>query len=143
MATFGDEDVRGLKIAVDNAFGVCCIEPVGDFDSNAKQWFQFEWATADYVLQGHAIHELHGDEGAAIFFSDVVNRTDVGMIERRCGPSLAAKTLQGPRITGNVIRKKLEGDETAQARVLGLVNHSHPATAELFHDAVVRHSGRS
>ena len=99
-----------------------------------------QWTAADQVLQGRAIHELHGDEGAAFLLADVVDRADVGMIERRGGPSFAAKTLQGLRITGHVIGKKLEGDETAQARVLGLVHHAHPAAAKLFQDAVVRDS---
>src|ERR1017187_9806834 len=62
------------------------------------------------------------------------------MIERGGGPSFAAKTLQRLRIAGDVIGKELEGDESAQAGVFGLVHDSHSATAQLLYDAVVRDS---
>ena len=65
------------------------------------------------MVQGRALHELHGYKGATFLLADVVDRADVGMIERGGGPSFAAKTLQRLRITGDVIRKKLEGNEPA------------------------------
>jgi len=41
------------------------------------------------------------------------------------------------RIPGNILRQKLERDETVETRVLRLVNDPHPATTELLDDAVV------
>jgi len=41
------------------------------------------------------------------------------------------------RISGYIFRQKLERDETVEASILGLVNYSHPASTELFDDAVV------
>src|SRR5712691_13529715 len=37
-----------------------------------------------------------------------------------------------------MIRQELQGDKAAQFDILSLVNHTHPATAELLDDAVVR-----
>jgi hypothetical protein len=37
-----------------------------------------------------------------------------------------------------IIRKEFQGNGTMEARVLGLVDHAHSATIELFDDAVVR-----
>ena len=90
------------------------------------------------MLQGHAVEELHRDEGATIFFADVVNGADVGMIERRGGTGLAAEALQRLGIASYVIGQKFEGNKPAQARVLGLVDNAHAATTELLDDAVVR-----
>ena len=92
----------------------------------------------DQVLQRHAIQELHGDEHAAVFFADVINGADVGMVQRRSGLRLAPEAFQRLRVLRDVVGQELEGDETVQARVLGLVDHAHAAAAELSEDAVVR-----
>jgi hypothetical protein len=46
--------------------------------------------------------------------------------------------LQSLAISGYVFREKLEGHEAVEPGVLGLVDNTHPATAELLDDAVVR-----
>ena len=43
-----------------------------------------------------------------------------------------------PGSSGDFVRQELQGDEAMEASVLGLVNHTHPAAAELLDDAVVR-----
>jgi hypothetical protein len=48
------------------------------------------------------------------------------------------ETGEGLRVASNLLRQKLEGDETVEPRVLSLVNHAHPTTAQLLDDAVVR-----
>src|ERR1700730_8694914 len=60
------------------------------------------------------------------------------MVQRRGGLSLALKAGQRLRILGHFIRQKLQGDESAQVYVLGLVDHAHAAAPELLDDAVVR-----
>ncbi len=37
------------------------------------------------VFQGLPVEKLHGDEGSAIFFADVVTGTDIGMGQGRGG----------------------------------------------------------
>jgi hypothetical protein len=51
---------------------------------------------------------------------------------------LSLKTGQGLRIAGYVVGQKFDGDEAVQARVLGLIDDAHAATAEFLEDAVVR-----
>ena len=92
----------------------------------------------DAMLQRHAVQKLHGDEGLAVLLADVVDGADVGMIQRGSGPGFAAEAVQGLRVAGDLVGQELEGDEAMQPRVLGLVDHTHTAAAELFHDAVVR-----
>ena len=50
-------------------------------------------------------------------------------------------------VAGDVLRQKLQGDESAQASVFGLVDDTHPAAAEFRNDAIAgntltEHSGR-
>ena len=67
-----------------------------------------------------ALEKFHGDEGAAVFFADVVDRADVGMVQSGSGFGLAAKTRQGLRIAGEIVGEKFQGDEAVEAGVLAL-----------------------
>ena len=71
-------------------------------------------------------------------FANVVNRADVGMVQRRRRLRLALETRQRLRIARDVVGQELQRDEAVQARVLGLVDHAHAAAAQLLDDAVVR-----
>jgi hypothetical protein len=51
---------------------------------------------------------------------------------------LPLKTAEGLGILGHFVRQKFQCDEAVQLDVLGLVDHTHPAGAENFKDAVVR-----
>jgi hypothetical protein len=42
------------------------------------------------------------------------------------------------RVTGNIFRRELEGDEPMQPQVLGLINDPHTPAAQLLDDAVMR-----
>ena len=137
MLALGDEDISGLDVAVNDPLGVRGIEGVGNLDGDGKKLVPFQRTPLDHVLEGHAIEKLHHHEGAAIFFADVVDRTDVGMVERRSGARLPAEALQRLWVTRHLIGKELEGDEPAEARVLGFVHHAHAAAPEFIDNAVV------
>ena len=42
------------------------------------------------------------------------------------------------RVLGYVLRQEFQGDEAPKLGVLSLVDHTHPAAAQLLDDAVVR-----
>src|SRR5713101_5874925 len=98
----------------------------------------FQWPPANPVLQRQPIQKLHGDVGLLATLADVVNRADVGMVERGGGTSFTSETFQCLRVSGNVIRQELERHETTKLGVLGLVDDAHSATAEPLDDAVAR-----
>ena len=60
------------------------------------------------------------------------------MVQSRRGLSLASEAGQGLRVLGNFVRQELQSHKAAEFSVLGLVHHTHPTTAELLDDAVVR-----
>ena len=47
-------------------------------------------------------------------FANVVNRADVGMVQRRRGRSLTPETFQSLRILGHVFGQELQGDKAAE-----------------------------
>lgn len=93
MAAFGQKKVRGLDISVDDAFGVSRIQPVRDLDGELEEVFRIHGSATDSVFQGLSIQVLHDDERSAIFFADVVNRTDIWMVECGRGFGLPTKPL--------------------------------------------------
>jgi hypothetical protein len=56
------------------------------------------------------------------------------MVQRGRGFRLNFKTLAFPGVGCNVVRKKLDRHDTFEPRILGFVDHTHAAFAELFDD---------
>src|ERR1700730_13485587 len=90
------------------------------------------------MLQSLAIQELHGDERVAALLANVVNRADVGMVESRRGLRFTLKTGKSLGVFGYFIGQEFQSHKPVQPGVFSLVHHTHPATAELLDDAVVR-----
>ena len=82
VPALGDEDIRGLDVTVNNAAGVRRVEGIGDLDAQRKNRFQLHRAIADQVLECDAVEKLHDKECAIAFLANVVNRADIGMIQR-------------------------------------------------------------
>src|SRR5215475_577975 len=90
------------------------------------------------MFQRLPVQKLHGDEGTPTRFANVVNRTDIGMVQ--CGGSLsfAPKSCECMLVTGDTLRKEFQGNEAMQTDVFGLVHHTHTAATELLNNAVMR-----
>src|SRR6185312_12672787 len=56
----------------------------------------------------------------------------------RRGPRLTLEAFERLCILGDVVRQELERDEAAELGILGFVNHTHPAAAQLLQDVVMR-----
>ena len=60
------------------------------------------------------------------------------MVQSRGRLRLTLEAGQGLGVFGDIIGQKLQGDKPVQGYVLSLVDDTHPSTAELLNDAVVR-----
>jgi hypothetical protein len=69
--------------------------------------------------------------------ADFMDGADVGMIQRRRGTRFAPEALKALSVALRFFGKGFEGHESAEGGVLGFVNHTHPAAAELLQYAVV------
>ena len=70
--------------------------------------------------------------------ANLVDGADVGMVQGGGGAGLTLEALERLRVLGYFVGQKLEGDKAAELDVLGFVDHTHPAAAELLDNAVVR-----
>jgi hypothetical protein len=90
------------------------------------------------VLQGHAVQILHDDERLIVLLINLMDRANVRMIQRGSRLCFALKASKSLCVFGYIIRQELESYEAMQLYILGFVNHTHPAIAQLLDDAVVR-----
>jgi hypothetical protein len=61
-------------------------------------------------------------------------------VPSQSGLRLAMESFQRGAVVAQVLWKELEGHVSMEARVLGLVHHTHAASSELPEDAVARES---
>src|SRR5580692_2221664 len=92
----------------------------------------------DAALQRHAVKKFHGDEGFSVLLANIMNRANVGMVQRGRRLSFALKSGESQRVAGDVFGQELQGDKTMQPNILRFVDHAHAAAAESLNDAVVR-----
>jgi hypothetical protein len=141
VPALGYEDVRGLDVSVNDALAVSGVQSIGDVDRQSQQRRNLDGLSRDAMPESNALEELHRDKGPIIILADLVNRADVGMVQRRGGARLAAEALQCLWVASYIFGKELERDVSAQIGVFGLVDHAHAATPQLFKDAVVGDRG--
>src|ERR1700730_16423204 len=85
VSTLGHKDVRRLDVPVDYSFCMCCVQRVGNLDSERQDQFGVQWPTTNAMLQSQSIQKLHRDEGLSMLVVNFVDRADVGMVQRRGG----------------------------------------------------------
>ena len=90
--------------------------------------------------QGLPLDILHGDEQLAVGLADLVNRADVGMVERRRCTRLSHQPLSGVIVCGRVRWQQLDRHAPAQVRVFGQKHFGHAAGAEPGANLVVPES---
>src|SRR5580700_6931088 len=98
---------------MNDAASVGRVEGIGNLDAQGQDGLQVHGTAADQVLERGAVEELHDEEGAALFFADVVDGADVGMIQGGGGFGFAAKTLECLAVLREIVGKELEGDKAA------------------------------
>jgi len=72
----------GLMFAMDDAFAVRGVKRVSNLRTRSNSSSISSGLSKSWCFRVYAIEKLHGDESAAVFFADVVNRADVGMVQR-------------------------------------------------------------
>ncbi len=137
LAAPGDENIRRLDVAVNDAAGVGSVERVGDFDAPVEQQIERHRTAFDAMFERLALEELHRDEVPAIGFVNFVDRADIRVIQGRGGAGLPLEPFERLPVLRQVFRQEFQRHQAAQLRVLGLVDDAHAAATELFENAVV------
>jgi len=123
---------------VHDSFGVRRFQAVGNLDAQIDHFRRIHGPAGDTVLQSLALEQLHDDEGPSIVFVDVVNRADIGMIQRGGGAGFPPESLDGLGILRDFIGQKFQRHAAAEPGVFGFENYAHSTPAQLFQQFVMR-----
>ena len=99
-------------------------------------------ATVEPLAKRLAFEQLHDGMRDAVGGADVVERKDVGMVDRRNRARFALEACERVRVGGESTRQNLDGDVAAEPRVVGSVHLSHAAGANR-RDNLVRAEARA
>jgi len=72
---------------------------------------------------------------------DLIDRDDVGMIQRRSGLGFLDEAAHAIFVCSNVGGQNLESDFAIELCIFRQIHFAHPARAEFGEDAVVRDGG--
>ena len=114
------KDIGRLDVPVDDSLRVGGIQCIRHFDPNSQQLCEFQRAACDGVLQRLSFQKFHDDEALALMLVNLVNRADVGVVQRRSRPCFPAEAFEGLRIFRQVIREEFQGNVTAKLSILAL-----------------------
>jgi hypothetical protein len=89
------------------------------------------------AVEALAVEQLHDEEGLAVGFVNLVDGADAGMVEGGSDAGFAVEALEGGGIGRGVASDELEGDVAAEAKVLGLVDNTHPTRADAAQNLIV------
>ena len=79
---------------MNDAFCMGGIQSVRDFDGEIEEMFRLHRLRGYELTESFAFEILHDDEGAAIMLADLMNRTDIGVVEGGGSTGFTAKALE-------------------------------------------------
>jgi len=135
-AVLQDHDVRGLQVAMDDAFEVRVVEGLRDLHHDARRRAGSQRAgVLEMSLQGLAGDQLHGEVRHALHLATLEDADDVGMVEGAADLRLPLEALQELRLVQERRQRALERADLAPA--LGLVDRGHAPAAQRCEQPVV------
>ncbi len=88
----------------------------------------------DHLVQTQALDELHDVIGRAVVLADAEDRHDVRVVELGGSLGLALEPQPLLVVADHLGRQDLQCHMAAERNLLGLVDHAHPAMADLADD---------
>ena len=131
-------DVGRLEVAMDDSRGVRGGQSVRDLHRVFQGVLEAYPAPLEHVGQRRSRHVLHRDEVDALVVSNVVDRDDVGMIQRGGGARFVDESLPALLVDCSFVADQLDGHGPAETRVDGAVHHPHAAFTDRRQDLVMR-----
>ena len=111
-----DLEVGWLQISMNDALFVSGLQGVGDLAGIVERLLQRQRA-----LRSVTLHQFHHQ----VVRPHIVERADVGMVERRDGAGFAVEAF------GELSGGDFDGHATAKTSVMGFPDFAHPALPEL------------
>src|SRR6185295_7946967 len=124
-----EKDVSRLEVAMDDAGPMGSVQGASDLNRVLERLIEREGSLLQLLLERIALQILHNEERCAVLLADVVQWTDVGVIELRDRAGLAIEAFAKLRVARELGREDLDRHGAIQACVAGFVDLSHPPSA--------------
>src|SRR5262249_17963539 len=109
------------------AGSVRSIQSVGYANRNFEQPLHFERQAADSLPQRLAFQQFHCDKVTAFMFADVVDRTNVRMIQRSRGPRFELESFDSARIAADIFGQKFQRNPASEPHIFSSIDDTHTA----------------
>jgi len=106
-------------------------------DGDVESVLQLQRTGLDFLVKTFAFEEGHRDECLALELVNLVNGTDVGVVQRGGGFGFALEAFANFFVRDQVGCQELQSDGAVELRVLGFVDDTHPTFTEFLGDLVV------
>src|ERR1700747_2831228 len=113
-----------------NPFVVCLAEGVGSFNPNCQQFPYGQWPLAQPCRQGLALQVLHYQEADPRMFTNVVERTNVGVGNRRESARFSLKARAEFGVMNQMGRKGLDRHYAIKTRIERPIHLAHTAGSQ-------------
>src|SRR5439155_17733909 len=135
----GDDDIRGLDVAVHDVVSVSRGKSSGDLDCEVERFANGDHSARNFLREGLAIVVLHHDEKLAVFgLFESMDDAYIGMIESGCGACFAKEVSFVFVADSNSFGQEFQSHDTFELGVERFIDDTHTASAEFFGDAVMR-----
>ncbi len=118
---------------------VGAVQRTGDLDATREGFGERQRALQQPAGKRFSSHELHDQEPDRFGnrrVADVIQRADVGMIERRNGACFELEALAQFRIGRQLTRQHFDRDQAIEAGIPGAIDFTHPTRAERIENLV-------
>ena len=122
--------VRGLEIAMDDAFLMRFFERVCDLLRDGDRFVHTDGASAEPLSKIVAGHEFHHEADGSVRFLEAINGGDVRMVEGGENLGLATESADAIGVLREGRGQHLDGDFASQFRITRAEDFAHAAGAD-------------
>ncbi len=140
LAVGREADVGGLEVTVHYAILVRYFERLGHLGGHARCLVDRHGSAREPGGEVLSLDQFHGQKVHAFVLGKIVERGDVGMIERGKEARLSFETCHALPVGSELLGEDFDGDSASQAYVARAIHLAHAADADPRFDFVVAES---
>ena len=135
-ARLREHDVAGFQIAVRHALAVRLVQRVGNLDGVLQHLLDRQRTFLQSLRERLAFQILHHQIIDSVLMSCIVKRADMRMIQAGNRLRFALEAFAQVSAVGEMSGKNLDGDDSIEARIAGLVHLAHSTRTNSGEDFV-------
>jgi hypothetical protein len=123
-------NVSRLEIAVHNAGAMGFFQRVANLYAALQRLLQGQRALRQAGIQTLALDKFHHEIVSAILVANIMQHTNMGMVQRGNGAGFALETLLGLRVRGKMCGQDFDGDGAVEPGIARPIHFAHAAGAQ-------------